>query len=361
MKFLISKKDLVRAFSVAEGAVSKKPPIPVLGNVKIEANGVITFDGSDTMVSARSTATAKIDKQGSALVPAAQFLAAARAMPDGDVDVRIDGPRVVLAGGKARQRVSFSDAADFPELAACPGDLVDVPAALLAEAIGCVAHAASADESRANLAGVKVIIGGGRIRAVASNGHTLAIRDIECDAEGFDAFLPMQSLREIRKALTNASGSVGIGTDGRTVFVSTPDATLAVKLAGENFPPFESLVPKSADHRAVVAREAILSAFKRVMVASDDAASAVELVVSDGAIAMRMESTKGEASASDEVSCDYAGKGITIGVRGVYAVAALSVLTSDDVAIEMGSVLHPVRFVPAMTRDHLQLVMPSKL
>lgn len=361
MKFTIAKKDLVRSFSVAEGAVEKKPPIPILGNVKIVANGALTFEGTDTMIGAKSTTTAKIDAKGSALVPAAQFLAAARAMPEGDVTVRVDGARVELAGGKARQRVAFTPADDYPPFAKAPNDSIEVDAAALNEAIGCVAFAASADETRANLAGVKVTIGGGRIRAVATNSHTLAMRDVESDAEGFDAFLPIQSLREVRKALASASGSVGLAMEPGMVFVTTGDTVLSVKLTEDSFPPFEKLIPTDPKHRPVVNREALLDAFKRVMVAADNVEAAAEVTIEDGTIRMRMDSAKGEASASDEVSCDYAGKGITFGIRGAYSILALSTLASDEIAIEVTTPKYPVLFVPANGGGHIQLVMPSSL
>jgi DNA polymerase-3 subunit beta len=359
VKFTIQKKELLRVTTIAAGSVAKKSATPALGNVKIDARASVSFSGTDLVTGAHVVADAKVDKPGATLVPATQFLAAVRGLADGEVTVTIDGGRVEMRSGKSKQRVVNSDADDYPTLPKCDDSrLVDVPAATLAGCIATVAHAMSTDESRAHLAGIFLTHKGGKIRAVATNGHTLAQSDAACPV-GVEVLIPSQSVSEIRKALAGAE-TASIATHDGMLFVRVAGTTISAKLTGDTFPAaYEQLIPTKPDHRPIVAREAMLDAVKRVM-STADGDSVFELRLSDGQIALAFHSKDG-GEAADVVECDYAGSGIALGIRGAYAILAIAALDSDDIAIEMGNELAPVMFVAAHSRDTIQLVMPSRL
>lgn len=362
MKIKIHKKELVRAFGIAASATMPKSSLPILANVRIDVDAHIRFSGTDLTLSAVVDAMGEVHARGSMLVPAAQFLAAARAMPEGEVTVQTANERIELSSGKSKQRVGFASVDEYPMiLSADETDLEETSAKAIATAIGAVAHCASTDEARANLAGVRLSCDDGRCRAEATDGHRYARRFVECQPFKFAALLPAQSLREVRRVLDSVDGPVHIGERSGYAFFVADGVTMVAKLTGETFPNADRLIPAKPTHRVIVHRETLLDAFKRVMTASDDAARPVEMVIGDGSIQLRIDASRGDASASDEVSCDYAGKGITIGIRGAYAIAALSALESADVTVKLNRDLDPVQFVPVDGDDHLQLVMPSKI
>lgn len=362
MKLTVPKKDLLRAATIAAGAVDDKPSIPILGNLRLDAsNASLAMHGTDMMIGTSVSISADVSKPGSLLVPAKAFVNAIKGLADGDVSVSLDDSRVELKSGKSKQRIAHSSALEFPVLASAKdASLAMVSANVLRECIGRVAHAASTDDSKPHLAGVQVDIGKRICRAVASNGHTLALRELPCEADDLSVLIPRKGVGEVRRLLDGAKDrDVAIGLGGGMLFVVDGATTVSVKLTGDAFPPYEAGLKYSDKHRAVVSRESLLDSIKRVMSALSDSTVAFEMRISDGQIALRTEHTNGDAS--DVVECDYSGDGITVGVRGAYAILALSALDSDEIAVQLGTELHPVLFVPATSKDAVQLVMPSRI
>ena len=83
-------------------------------------------------------------------------------------------------------------------------------------------------------------------------------------------------------------------------------------------------------------------------------------VMVDSLIANHVSTAAGGA-AGDEVSADYEGREIRIGLNSTYLLQALSALDSDDVNLSVTGELDPMVIQPADNGDYTAIVMPVRI
>lgn len=360
MKFTIAKKEFVRAATIAANAAAKKSPIASLTSVKIDVGAGLRISGTDLYTGASVSADAtSVHATGSITVPAKQLVDALRGLADGDVTAEASEGRFELRSGRGRQRMPYLDASEYPLLPEpSDGSAVYVPAEAFALALAGVAHSMSLDETTPHVNGIHVDIGRDRIRAVATDGKTLARCDIQSAAEfAVMAMVPQRSVSELRRTLDAAgTASVGVSISGATLFVETPSVTFSAKLSGTDFiAGYERVIPEKSAHRIVVEREIFADAVKRVT-ATLDLTLPIKIVVSDGSVSLSSSHSSGDAH--DAVDVDYAGPEVSIMARASYVIASLAASKADTIAIEMGRSTDPIVITPVDSRDHVLIVMP---
>jgi DNA polymerase III subunit beta len=363
VKFTIAKKDLVPDASTAASAAAKKPSMPSIGNVMIRAtDGGVVMKGTDLFVGARVSRACDVAEEGAVLVLAKQFADACRALPDGDVTVRIDGNRLELKGGKTKHRIPWSDVAEYPALPECPDDAFSpVQASTVGACIAGAAHAmfVGEDSTRASYAGVHVKIEDCACTAQASNGHVAARRESQCATGAtFEALIPYKAIGDLRKLIDGAKdGDIEIASRDGYVFARHGLTTISMRLTGELFPVVGASRVFSLpfnDH-ATFHRETTIEALKRVLFAATGDFAHVDFDFEPGTMKMRV----GDDS-EEEVSVDYAGAKFSIRLPGGGVVNALSAMTHDEIAMRLRTPLDPVAFVPADGGGNIQIVVPAR-
>lgn len=359
MKFSIAKKDLVSAVMPPSNAAAKKPSMPVLACIKIDVVGdVVTFTGTDLFVGSRVHTPCSTKVPGSVAVPAKQFADACRALPDGEVSIRLDDKKVELKCGKTKHLIPWQPANEYPALPEC-SETTAVQATSLAACIASVAHAmyCGDDPGRANTAGAHLALSDCRCEASAGTGQVIAHRNMECASGAkFSVLIPHRAIADVRRVLDVAKdGDVGIAVDGGTIFFVHGNVTLSVKLVGESFPDLKRFFERGYEKRPTFAREMAIDEVKRVMVGAADEFSHVDFAVGDGAMTITAKS--GESSSAIDI--DYAGEPFVVRMPGGAVISALSALTHNEVAMQVKGVLDPVYFVPAEGVGQLQIIAPA--
>lgn len=362
MNLTIARKDLVSLVMTVAGSAAKGASQPALNCVMIVADGSgsVVFTATDLFTGMTARSDARATEPGATLVQSAELAKAVKALPDGDVNVKIDGNRLQFAVGKAKQRVAWSPAAEYPSLPRMdPSKAIGLSSATLLLCVGSVAHSVMQDETRANMCGVKIEIGDGRCRAIATNGNTLARRDNECSVSGLDVLIPNKSVSAIKQLLERAKGEpVNIATHDGYVFVEHGNVALSAKLSGEVFPPqYERVIPTKASSRVVAAREPLLAAVSRVR--TQDGGMPIAFAFGAGVVTMSAQCATGDAS--EPIDVDYAGEVVTVGMNAQHIAASLAAMTADDIAIEFDGPLSPIKLTHVGSDECLQIVMPARL
>lgn len=358
MKFTVPKKELLRAAKIAASNAASKSECAALTTVLVEATDVVTLSGSDLMTGARVVlASSKVEDEGSVMVPARAFLAAVQGLADGEVSVRIDGPRLELKSGRSRQRVAFGNAGDYPNVPQCArAELAQMPAVAMLAALVEVVAAMSPDEARANLHGISLVIVNGTCTAKATNGSVYSIRSIEC-AGNLNVFIPAKCVPSVRAALEAAkAGDIGVEVHGGYLFLDGAGTTTSAKLSPNDFPNLP--IPTKFGHRMVAQRTALLECVRRAATATDADSLAIEISLAPGVVSLKAESK--DADALDALDVDYAGPGGVVLVRGSFLSDSLASLTADEVSIEMSGPLDPVVIGDARSRDSVHLIAPTR-
>lgn len=358
-----TKKDaLIRALAAAR-ACDSRGSTPALKHVLVEAGeDGIRFTGTDLYLGISTDLDGESDARGVFTADGAKLVAAVRALPAGDVTLTFDGKTSLeLRAGKARFRLSATNAVDFPPVPRPSAE--DRRATIASEAllamINATRHAAGTDGTRPHLSGIFFEYRKGRQVTAAMDGHRLATSSHEC-AEGFDALIYYRSVDELRSLLSSHKGDVEVTTSSAMAWFRCDDFVLSTKLTSERFPPYEKVIPAATARRVTVSKDLLTTAVRRVETLGDKS-KGVTLRFADGAVRVSSFDTTAGTEADDEVACDFDGEA-RIGVQGVYLVDALNAWPDDEVELGFSGELDPITVRPLEgSKRDVCVVMPISL
>src|SRR6202161_3695545 len=122
MEFTVSKADLVRELSLAQGVVEKKTTIPILSNVLLEAReDRVTFTATDLELGIRCSCPARVKREGAGTIPARKLLDYVRLLPDGDINIKfLENHWPNITAGRSKTKIAGMSRESYPELPVMP-------------------------------------------------------------------------------------------------------------------------------------------------------------------------------------------------------------------------------------------------
>jgi DNA polymerase-3 subunit beta len=232
----------------------------------------------------------------------------------------------------------------------------------------------SHDDTRPHLAGTLFEGDGKVVRMVTTDGHRLSKAEQKISSKGsmmnFSMLIPHKGIAELKKLLDDiktAKGkadeptTIGIATSGGNAFFQRDDLCLSVKLADENFPPYNKVIPSKQTRTVIAARGPLVEALRRISLVANDKSGGVQLMIEPGVLRLQSQNPEvGEGS--EEVDVDYAGEGLRIGFNARYLLDALSALPYDEVAIELSGERDPGVLKPVgENTDFIGVIMPMRI
>ncbi len=339
MEFSVSKSDLLRELGLTQGVVERKTTIPILSNILVEADqDQVWLTATDLELGIRCSCPARVKRQGAGTIPARRLLDYVRLLPDADVQVKLaENQWASFVCGRSRTRIAGMSRESFPELPQMPEPLAQIPLSLLSQMISSTIFAISAEESRFTLNGALLILNETGLAMVATDGHRLALREMQVNLPGlsgsYRALLPRKAMSEIQK-LANDDSSSGVefsGNDNHLFFRIDKRLLLSRKLTG-NFPDYERVLPKEHPHSLVLQRDELRSAIERVSQFSDERSRAIRIQIAKGEL--KVHSSISETGESEEtIPVEYSGPDIEIGFNAQYLLDFLRSVDQSEVEL----------------------------
>jgi DNA polymerase-3 subunit beta len=383
MEFVIQKSALVRELQTVTGVVEKRATLPILANLLIET----TSDGlqvgaSDLEVTIRGVAEATVVREGSVTLPAAKLHEIARSLPDAEVQFKLlERNQVSISCERTKYRISGQPRDDFPNFPEIDLDRgVKLPGSLLNDMIERVAFAITTEDPRYSLNGALVMLGGGQLTLVATDGHRLAFvsRELGVEVPGgeLQVIVPRKALAEVQK-MTDDLGEgdeVIFGKSDNQVFFVVGRHKLTSNLLEGNFPRYENVMPEASNTKISLPTDDLSHAVRRVsLLASDRYGRAIRLCLSNGKLDLSSRTEMGDAQ--EALSVDYEGDEVEIGFNARYLLDFLAVVGSPTVSLELnpthaedaekkaeaGDKPGQLRPEPSGEMDYRYIVMPMHL
>ena len=358
MKFRVERDVLAEAVTWTARTLPTRPPVPVLAGVLLDvtSDGVLTLSTFDYEVSARSTVPADVDEAGTVLVSGRLLADISRALPAKPVDVHVEGSRVVLTCGASRFTLLTMPVDDYPALPVMPPVTGSVDADVFAQAVAQVTLAASRDETLPLLTGVRVELEGERITLLATDRYRLAMRELswhpDSPSVSAAALVRARTLSDVAKSLTSvgtvdialatqaATGLVGFEAGGRR--------TTSLLLDGE-YPPVRRLFPEQTTTHAVVHRNSLIDAARRVSLVAERN-TPIRLSFSEGTVVL--EAGQGDdAQASEALEVTLVGEAISSAFNPHYLLDGLGALATEYVRMAFTHSSKPVVVTGQPTAD----------
>jgi DNA polymerase-3 subunit beta len=132
------------------------------------------------------------------------------------------------------------------------------------------------------------------------------------------------------------------------------------KLIDGNYPNYLQVVPAKSTKMVVVEKDVLTHAVKRVSILSKEKTNAVKLQLEKDTLILSTNNPEvGEAS--EELSIDYKGEGITIGFNSRYLMDVLTAMDRQNITLELNDPLSPCLIKEEGDENYKCVVMPMRV
>ena len=370
MQFEVAKQSLLKAISNVSGAVERKNTIPVLQNIKIEAQKTqegdkVILSATDMDILVTATFEADMKKSGVTTVPAQMFFDIVRKIPEGAIMISQESPTILqIKSGKSKYSLPCIDAAEFPNLSEGElGEEIEIKSEDLMKMIDKTRFAISNDETRYYLNGLffqafqkdeKI-----EIRTVATDGHRLALSFLDSDlTKPFGIIIPRKSVNEIRRIIEGAK-KIKIAVSRAKIKIIADKSTIVSKLIDGEFPDYDKVLPKNNTHWALVNRKIFFDCVDRVSPVASDKHRSVKVIVENGKMSLQVGSDE-NSLAFEELDVNYSGERIETGFNSRYLLDIIAQIDKEELIIRFRDGMSPA-LIEAQDMNSVYVIMPVRV
>lgn len=342
MEFSVKKFDLLRELELTQGVVERKTTIPILSNLLVEAKGNgLSITATDLELSIRTSCEARVKKEGSGTIPAKKLYDIVRLLPEAEIKFKLlENHWIQVTCERKNYKLVGMSKENFPALPTFPDASIKVPAGLLGGLIAKTTFAISAEESRYTLNGALLVLKPASVTMVATDGHRLAMVEVERKTEGFSqetrVLIPKKAMTEIQRlaAESGEDANVEFGQDESHLFFRFGQRLLTSRKLTGQFPNYEAVLPREANKSLVLERGELQDALRRVSQLADLRTHAIRFVLAKEGVEISASSPEyGEAK--EALDKEYDGEPITIGFNAQYLLDFLAAAPEGPISFEM--------------------------
>lgn len=374
MKLTIERAALLRSLGHVQSVVERRTTIPILSNVKLEAQGGgLGVSATDMDLSVVERAAAEIERPGATTAPAHLLYDVVRKLPEGSpVDLELaggNGAELTIKAGRSTFTLPCLPAEDFPNLGE-DGDAEHrfaMPAGQLRRLIDKTRFAISTEETRYYLNGIYLHAtedgAASALRAVATDGHRLARVEAPLPegAEGMPAVIvPRKTVGELRKLIDDTDGEIQIGLSASRVRFAVGEAVLRSRLIDGTFPDYERVIPKHNDKVLLADTKGLSEAVDRVATVSTDKTRAIKLGMDRGRLTVSAISPDA-GRAVEELDAAYSADPLEIGFNARYILDMTGQIDGAEIELTMADAASPTLVRDPKDGNAVYVLMPMRV
>ncbi|TNF08889.1 MAG: DNA polymerase III subunit beta [Gammaproteobacteria bacterium] len=367
MKFSVSREEFLKPLQLVVGVVERRQTLPILSNVLISLkDGRLSLTGTDLEVEIIGQLMLdNITDEGEITVPARKLMDICRSLPEGsELSLQEESAgRLLITSGRSRFTLSTLPASEFPSVDGGPGNCeFKIDQGLFKQLLDSTAFAMAQQDVRYYLNGMLLEVGGGRLRAVATDGHRLAMKDAPLpgvDQAPSQAIVPRKAVIELSR-LMGGEGEVTAVLGNNHIRVTTPECCFTSKLVDGAYPDYERVLPKGGDKPLTGNREDLRHAFSRTSILSNEKYRGVRLILDDGILTMTANNPEQE-EAQEEVVVNYNSGELEVGFNVSYIIDVLNVLRGQDVQFILSDANSSALMLDPKDESAAYVVMPMRL
>ena len=339
MKLSAAREALLKPLQAVIGVVERRQTMPILANVLLVArDGQVSITATDLEVELVATAQVDVEAEGEVTVPGRKLLDICRALPDSaDISVALSGDKLAVKSGRSKFSLTTLPAAEFPTVEDIKAaGTVEVPQSLLIKLLEKTHFAMAQQDVRYYLNGLLIETGAKELRAVATDGHRLALCEAATD-NGKQAekqvIVPRKGVLELQRLLSG-EGDLTLELGENHIRIQLDGIRFTSKLIDGRFPEYERVIPKETGNQLSADREMLKGALQRTAILSNEKYRGIRLIIRNGAVVIQAHNPEQE-EAEEELEVEYSGDDIEIGFNVNYLLDALGGIESDEVILSV--------------------------
>lgn len=338
MKFSADRETILQPLQAVIGVVERRQTMPILANVLLVArNGRLAVTATDLEVELVASTEVNVQHAGEITVPGRKLLDICRALPDKvSVSLSVDGERVTVRAGRSRFTLSSLPASEFPTVEEInPQQTLGIAQGDLRRLLDQTHFSMAQQDVRYYLNGMLLETDGTTLRAVATDGHRLALCELTLAAKAKTAqqvIVPRKGVLELQRILGN-EGEVDLSIGTNHVRAQIGDIRFTSKLIDGRFPEYGRVIPASPAHIMKADRETLRHALQRTAILSNEKYRGIRLSLKANAVVIQAHNPEQE-EAEEEVEVTYQGDELDVGFNVNYLLDAFTAV--DSAEIEFG-------------------------
>lgn len=366
MKFTIQREELLPALQTVNGVVERRQTLPILSNLLLSTGPKgMRFTATDMEVELVATVAKPVKESAEITLPARKLLDICRALPESAaVHLEVEGDRAVLTSGKSRFTLTTLPAREYP-LIEMTDRVVDfkLPQSEFKVLLDRTAFAMAQQDVRYYLNGLLLEVSAGRVRAVATDGHRLAL----CDAaigvkleQPVQIIVPRKGVMELIRLLSESDEEAQIQITRNHVRVDLGAMQFTSKLIDGKFPDYDKVIPPDGNQPLVADREELRQGLIRASILSNEKYRGVRIMLAKNRL-RALAHNPDQEEAEEEIEVKYGGEDLEIGFNVSYLLDALGIIRTEKVRITMTDPGTSALLLPEPATNCKYVVMPMRL
>lgn len=367
MQFTVSQETIARPLQLVCSIVERRAALPILSTILLRAHGnQLSMTSTDMELEMIATLPVAVEKEGKTTVSARKFLDICRALPsNATISFKAQDNKAIVRAGKSRFSLATLPAEDFPDSeGANYVDEISLPQSALKSLLDETSFAMASQDVRYYLNGLLFEREDTTLRAVATDGHRLALGSITTEtsvAEKNNIIIPRKAIMELGRLLNDTDDTVKLAFSSQQIKVELPDLHFTSKLIDGQFPNYERVLPLGGDKIVLANREELKQALSRAAILSNDKHRSVRINLEAGLFKATVTNQEQEV-AEEEITVDYQGTSLEIAFNNAYLLDLLNAIPDDQVKMVFTDDNSSVLITPADEKLERQyVVMPMRL
>src|ERR1700691_5784181 len=365
MKLTAAREDFLTPLQSVIGVVERRQTMPILANVLLSVReDRLSVTGSDLEVELVASRQVTGQQIGDVTIPGRKLLDIFRALPEKTaVTLSAEGDRVNIRAGRSRFALSSLPAAEFPVVDDINAQqTLTISQADLRKLIDKTHFAMAQQDVRYYLNGMLLETDGKTLRAVATDGHRLALCEAQLPAMARSAqqvIVPRKGVLELQRILS-PEGTVELAIGTNHVRAQIGEIRFTSKLIDGRFPEYGRVIPANPGKKVEADREALRAALQRTAILSNEKYRGIRLTARPDLLVIQAHNPEQE-EAEDQVEVAYKGDEVEIGFNVNYLLDALGAIETEKVEIGLTDANSSCLIHAPGTVQTRYVVMPMRL
>jgi DNA polymerase-3 subunit beta len=369
MKLNLDRETLLEPLQVAMGVVEKKQTLPILSHVLLCAqNNRLSITGTDLEVEiVGQSHIGNTDGQYQATVPGRKLIDICKALPElANIELTQDKDRILLKSGRSRFTLSTLPTEEFPNIDNHQANLsFQIPQQELLALLAQTHFAIAQQDVRYFLNGLLLEARAGMLRAVATDGHRLALSEIPAPIDKeqkLQIILPRKGVMELMRLLSNVEAPIEVSIGNNHIRLVSDDFVFTSKLIEGRFPEYERVIPKNGDKILNLDRDELKQALQRTAILCNEKFRSVRFELQPNTLRILANNPEHEV-AEEEVQIAYQQEDLNIAFNVNYLLDVLSTVPAGGIKLTLSD-SNSSALIESESSSHAQalyVIMPMRL
>lgn len=367
MQFTVSQESLVKPLQLVCSIVERRATLPILSNILIRTHGQqLSMTSTDMELEMIATLPVAVEEEGKTTVSARKLLDIVRALPsNATISFSAQDSKALVKAGKSRFSLATLPSEDFPDSEGADyQDEITLPQSAFKALLDETSFAMASQDVRYYLNGLLLERESSTLRAVATDGHRLALGSMTTStevAEKSSVIVPRKAIIELGRLLSDTEDEVKLAFSNQQIKVEMPALHFTTKLIDGQFPNYERVLPLGGDKIVTADRDELKQALSRAAILSNDKHRSVRLNLDEDLLKATVTNQEQE-TAEEEISVEYKGDALEIAFNNAYLLDLLNAIPDEKVKLIFTDDTSSALVTPVEEKFERQyVVMPMRL